>query len=140
MCLNTVAVLFVLELDNAMYSNGINDKTRGYLEENSHIQLTQEDMNFLSFVKNINFASVCGIVLFILMYADQNEDTAILSPSYSQMGFGLAGLCEVLYRPAVKRHFGIALCEIPRYVCCTFVPTLVVIYMLIERAFATSSS
>ena len=69
-CLNTVAVLFLLEVDNLAFLHGLGERTRMEAEQKSHAgaRVTEEDLRTMGIVKSICvvtipsaiFGGVCG--------------------------------------------------------------------------------
>jgi hypothetical protein len=69
-CLNTVAVLFLLEVDNLAFLHGLGERTRMEAEQHSHsgARVTEDDLRTMGIVKSICvvlipcsvFAGVCG--------------------------------------------------------------------------------
>ena len=69
-CLNTVAVLFLLEIDNMAFSHGLGERTRMEAEEHVHsgARVTEDDLQTMGLVKLICvvlipcaiFGGVCG--------------------------------------------------------------------------------
>ena len=85
-CLNTVAVLFLLEVDNLAFLHGLGERTRMEAEQYSHAgaRVTEDDLRTMGIVKSICvvlipcsvFAGVCGHSLirdfpdfFVLVFA-----------------------------------------------------------------------
>ena len=54
-CLNTVAVLFILEVDNLAFLHGLGERTRMEAEEHAHAgaRVTEEDLRIMGVVKLI---------------------------------------------------------------------------------------
>ena len=69
-CLNTVAVLFLLEVDNLAFLHGLGERTRMEAEQHAHsgARVTEDDLRTMGIVKSICvvlipcsvFAGVCG--------------------------------------------------------------------------------
>ena len=69
-CLNTVAVLFILEVDNLAFLHGLGERTRMEAEQYSHAgaRVTEDDLRTMGIVKSICvvlipcsvFGGVCG--------------------------------------------------------------------------------
>ena len=83
-CLNTVAVLFLLEVDNLAFLHGLGERTRMEAEQHSGAHVTEDDLRTMGIVKSICvvlipcsvFAGVCGHSLirdfpdfFVLVFA-----------------------------------------------------------------------
>ena len=70
MCLNTVAVLFILEVDNLAFLHGLGERTRMEAEQHAHAgaRVTEDDLRTMGVVKLICvvtipsaiFGGVCG--------------------------------------------------------------------------------
>ena len=52
-CLNTVAVLFLVELDNLAFSHGLNEATRMEAEEFGRVSVTDEDSRLIDVIKRV---------------------------------------------------------------------------------------
>ena len=66
-CMNTVAVLFLLDLDNLVYEYGINERTKTYLEVNAHIQLEDADAESLSVAKSTYMVLIpCTVLVAVV--------------------------------------------------------------------------
>ena len=63
-CFNTVAVLFLCEVDNAAYWFLLGEKTRMRVEQRARVKLTDEEAARLSQSK---FVHMCSITLCIIM-------------------------------------------------------------------------
>jgi len=83
-CLNTVAVLLLLEVDNLAFLHGLGERTRMEAEQHSGAHVTEDDLRTMGIVKSICvvlipcsvFAGVCGHSLirdfpdfFVLVFA-----------------------------------------------------------------------
>jgi hypothetical protein len=71
-CLNTVAVLFILEVDNLAFLHGLGERTRMEAEQHSRARVTEDDLRTMGVVKLICvvlipcsvFGGVCGHSVF----------------------------------------------------------------------------
>ena len=52
-CLNTVAVLFLLEVDNLAFLHGLGERTRMEAEQHSRARVTEDDLRTMGIVKSI---------------------------------------------------------------------------------------
>ena len=52
-CLNTVAVLFLVELDNLAFSHGLNEATRMEAEEFGRVSVTDEGSRLIDVIKRV---------------------------------------------------------------------------------------
>ena len=86
-CLNTVAVLFLLEIDNMAFSHGLGERTRMEAEEHVHsgARVTEDDLQTMGLVKLICvvlipcaiFGGVCG---YGLNASDPDSCGILLAP------------------------------------------------------------
>ena len=86
-CLNTVAVLFLLEIDNMAFSHGLGERTRMEAEEHVHsgARVTEDDLQTMGLVKLICvvlipcaiFGGVCG---YSLNASDPDSCGIMLAP------------------------------------------------------------
>ena len=67
-CFNSIAILFLLEVDNLAYATILGERSRARVEEAGRVELGDEDVAALTRSKAIH---VCGIVCYIFfeMYA-----------------------------------------------------------------------
>ena len=62
-CFNSIAILFLLEVDNLAYATILGERSRARVEEAGRVELGDEDVAALTRSKAIH---VCGIVFYIL--------------------------------------------------------------------------
>ena len=62
-CLNTVAVLFLLEVDNLAYLHGLGERTRMEAEENAGARVTEDDLQTINAAKIVCILGIPGVVL-----------------------------------------------------------------------------
>jgi hypothetical protein len=62
-CLNTVAVLFLLEVDNLAYLHGLGERTRMEAEENAGACVTEDDLQTINAVKVVCVLAIPGVVV-----------------------------------------------------------------------------
>ena len=62
-CLNTVAVLFLLEVDNQAYLHGLGERTRMEAEEMAGARVTEDDLQTMNAVKFVCVLAIPGVVL-----------------------------------------------------------------------------
>ena len=62
-CLNTVAVLFLVELDNLAFSHGLNEETRMEAEEFGRVSVTDEDSRLIDVIKRVCMLMVPAIIV-----------------------------------------------------------------------------
>jgi len=62
-CLNTVAVLFLLEVDNMAYLHGLGERTRMEAEENAAARVTEDDLQTINAVKLVCVLAIPAVVL-----------------------------------------------------------------------------
>ena len=63
-CLNVVAVLFLCEVDNAMYMVALNERVRARVEDAGRVELTDEDVALLTRTKTSHLVTIvaCNLV------------------------------------------------------------------------------
>ena len=62
-CLNTVAVLFLLEVDNLAFLHGLGERTRMEAEEHAGARVTEDDLETMNTVKLVCVLGIPGVVL-----------------------------------------------------------------------------
>ena len=62
-CLNTVAVLFLLEVDNMAFLHGLGERTRMEAEEHAGAHVTDDDLKTINAVKLVCVLTIPGVVL-----------------------------------------------------------------------------
>ena len=62
-CLNTVAVLFLLEVDNMAYLHGLGERTRMEAEENAAARVTEDDLQTINAAKLVCVLAIPGVIL-----------------------------------------------------------------------------
>ena len=63
MCLNTVAVLFLLEIDNAAFAHGLGERTRREAEARGRTPLSARDERLVDAVKLICALAIPAVIL-----------------------------------------------------------------------------
>lgn len=63
-CMNTVAVIFILEVDNLLYAQLLSEAVRSHFEENHQVLLTDNDAFWSDLHKVLSMVLTCGSVLF----------------------------------------------------------------------------
>jgi len=98
-CMNSISVLFVLEMDNLAYQYGIPEDARELMEEEGTVELNEHAKSWLTYTKHAHFLSVpIGIIATLaLIYTDltgpyHNQIIWMLVCSFS---FWACGLIEV---------------------------------------------
>ena len=66
LCLNTVAILFLLELDNQIYQNGLPESARAEVERQGRVKLDAEKIDFLWRSKLVHLFVLSFASLFVL--------------------------------------------------------------------------
>ena len=66
-CLNTVAVLFLLEVDNMAFLHGLGERTRMEAEEHAGARVTDDDLKTINAVKLVCVLAIPGTVLVGLL-------------------------------------------------------------------------
>jgi len=66
-CLNTVAVLFLLDLDNLAYLHGLGERTRMEAEEHAGVRITDDELQTINAVKVVCVLGIPGVVLIGLL-------------------------------------------------------------------------
>jgi hypothetical protein len=98
-CLNSVGVLFVLEMDNLAYEYGIHEKNREIMEEEGTIHLNERVHESLKRMKNSHLISVpLGIVATLLLIRGDYTGPyhmQILWMIVCSLSFWLSGLLEI---------------------------------------------
>ena len=61
-CLNTVAVLFLLEVDNMAFLHGLGERTRMEAEEHAGARVTDDDLKTINAVKVVCVVAIPGVV------------------------------------------------------------------------------
>ena len=62
-CLNTVAVLFLLEVDNMAYLHGLGERTRMEAEEHAGLRITDDELQTINAVKIVCVLAIPGVIL-----------------------------------------------------------------------------
>ena len=62
-CLNTVAVLFLLDLDNLAYLHGLGERTRMEAEEHAGVRITDDELQTINAVKVVCVLAIPFVVL-----------------------------------------------------------------------------
>ena len=62
-CLNTVAVLFLLEIDNLTYLHGLGERTRMEAEESAGARVTEDDLQTINAAKLVCVLAIPGVIL-----------------------------------------------------------------------------
>ena len=62
-CLNTVAVLFLLEVDDLAFQHGLGERTRMEAEEHAGARVTDDDLKTINAVKLVCVLTIPGVVL-----------------------------------------------------------------------------
>ena len=63
-CMNTVAVIFILEVDNLLYSQLLSEAVRSQFEEKNQVVLTDKDAFWSDLHKVVSMVLTCGSVIF----------------------------------------------------------------------------
>ena len=109
-CLNTVAVLFLLEVDNLAFLHGLGERTRMEAERHAHsgARVTEDDLRTMGIVKSICvvlipcsvFAGVCGHSLirdfpdfFVLVFAPLPSLVVVFVQRMKASGLKLKEAC-----------------------------------------------
>ena len=66
-CLNTVAVLFLLEVDNLAYLHGLGERTRMEAEEMTGARVTEDELQTINAAKIVCILGIPGVVLASLL-------------------------------------------------------------------------
>ena len=61
-CLNTVAVLFLLEVDDLAFKHGLSERTRMEAEEHAGARVTDDDLKTINAVKLVCILAIPGVV------------------------------------------------------------------------------
>ena len=77
-CLNTVAVLFLVELDNLAFSHGLNEATRMEAEEFGRVSVTDEDSRLIDVIKRVCVLMVPAVV--VLGVSTRGSDAVAFLP------------------------------------------------------------
>ena len=96
-CMNTVAILFLLDVDNQCYSYGLPDHIRAEVEEHGRVVLDEADVKFMSKTKTMYI-----FVLAVLMpwsVATIEGGDGIMSVSFY---LGVAGIVEQAVGPRLQ--------------------------------------
>ena len=62
-CLNSVAIVFILEIDNAIFTLGIAERLRARVETNGRVQLSEEEAEMFARTKPLH---VCLVVAYLV--------------------------------------------------------------------------
>lgn len=95
-CFNTVAILFTLEIDNLAFKLLLSERTRAYIEEVGHVELTMAQRDTLTHTKLTHATLITASVLIALQQVNFGVNaewgTGVLM-------FILAGIVEKLVAP-----------------------------------------
>ena len=83
-CLNTVAVLFILEVDNMAFLHGLGERTRMEAEQQSHsgARMTEEDLRIMGVVKLVCVVLIpCSVLVGVCSHSwnPDEPDTFIMA-------------------------------------------------------------
>ena len=83
-CLNTVAVLFLLEVDNLAFLHGLGERTRMEAEQKSHAgaRMTEEDLRIMGVVKLVCVVLIpCSVLVGVCSHSwnPDEPDTFIMA-------------------------------------------------------------
>lgn len=92
-CMNTIAVLFLCEVDNVAYAVGLSEKVRARVEFAGRVHLDADDVTALSITKAVH-------VFFLVICVPLGVATQISGSPIA--AFILAGLAEVVATPGVS--------------------------------------
>lgn len=94
-CFNSVAVLFICEIDNIVYAVGLGERIRTRIEEEAHMELDSQQMSNMARTKAVHATL---IVLFIVceVLVAEGLDNGVLAV----VAFWTGGIAEVLADPA----------------------------------------
>ena len=89
-CMNSISVLFVLEMDNLAYQYGIPEDARQLMEEEGTVELNANAQGWLTFTKHSHFLSIpLGIIAtLLLIYWD------VTSPYHHQIIWMIVCSCS----------------------------------------------
>lgn len=62
-CLNSVAIIFILEVDNALFTFGMAERVRARVEANGRVQLSDEEAAMFARTKPLH---VCLVVVYLV--------------------------------------------------------------------------
>ena len=94
-CFNTVAVLFLCEVDNAAYAFLLAERTRMRVEQRARIKLSDEEAAELSTTKSVHMCSIIfGIILAVALAGYTSLDPFGWAIFVSYVAFWVGGFCE----------------------------------------------
>jgi hypothetical protein len=94
-CFNTIAVLFVMDIDNLTFDWLLPEKLRTTVEEHGHVELDVRQMKSLARTKPVHVGLICAAILGTVVYGGVNGERATF---LSSVAFGLAGAAEAYHR------------------------------------------
>ena len=62
-CLNTVAVVFLLDIDDLAFRYGLDERTRKEAEENARVRVTEDDLQTMNAAKIVCILAIPATVL-----------------------------------------------------------------------------
>jgi hypothetical protein len=92
--LNTVAILFLTEIDNAAYSVGMSERVHTRIEQFGRVKMTDSEAVALALSKEVHVVSVVAGVLVAVWVADLG-----MSMFCAFIVFWLGGVAEALTLP-----------------------------------------
>ena len=87
-CLNTVAVLFLLEVDNLAFLHGLGERTRMEAEQQSHsgARMTEEDLRIMGVVKLICVVLIpCSVLVGVCSHSWNPDEPDTFTMAFSPL-------------------------------------------------------
>ena len=87
-CLNTVAVLFLLEVDNLAFLHGLGERTRMEAEQQSHsgARMTEEDLRIMGVVKLVCVVLIpCSVLVGVCSHSWNPDEPDTFTNAFSPL-------------------------------------------------------
>ena len=95
-CFNTVAVLFLLEVDNITFDAALSERLRSVVEEMGHVELSEAQTTALARTKPVHIVLIVATVLGAVAIGGQHGGQGWLAGfTFPFLAFGLGDAVEV---------------------------------------------
>ena len=95
-CFNTVAVLFLLEVDNITFDAALSERLRSVVEEMGHVELSEAQTATLARTKPVHIVLIVATVLGAVAIGGSSGDAGWQAGfSFPFLAFGLGDAVEV---------------------------------------------
>ena len=99
MCLNTVAVLFLCELDNVAFAVGLPEHIRSRVEKVGRVELAPADIEVIAWSKAVHMVLVVVFIFVWILTASAGPMSPAQVVGIQFLPFLLGGICDALRSP-----------------------------------------